>query len=80
MSRKPKTVKEITKAYLEANGFDGLCSQFAQCACLADDLFPCGAEDSYQCEPGYLTKCTPRNCSNNGDCYFHITVRKPRKR
>jgi len=46
------TIIEITRAYLVANGYDGLVSQCADCGCLADELAPC-CSDISQCEPGY---------------------------
>ena len=53
------TVKEIVKAYLDANGFDGLFSDDGDCACQKDDLAPCGGCDNIMdCGPGYLTACT----------------------
>ena len=50
------TVKEIVKAYLDANGFDGLFSDDGDCACQKDDLAPCGGCDNIMdCEPGDLS-------------------------
>lgn len=77
---KPGTVKEITEAYLKAGGFGGLVHPFNECGCKLGDLFPCMADDTHQCRPGYEIKCTPRNCEHGGGCEWHITTRKPRKR
>jgi hypothetical protein len=46
-------VVNIVKLYLESNGYDGLYSD--ECACLKDDLEPCGMMSS-TCEAGYLQK------------------------
>jgi hypothetical protein len=35
-----KTVKDIVREYLLANGADGLCTD--DCGCSVDDLAPCG--------------------------------------
>ena len=43
---------EIVKAHLEANGFDGLVQEDAECGCLVEDLQPC-CGDFGTCEPGY---------------------------
>lgn len=45
-------VIEIVKAHLIANGFDGLYQEDAECACLVDDLRPCG-DDCSNCRPGH---------------------------
>jgi len=61
------TVLEITKKFLESSGYDGLFSDFSECACLVDDLAPC-VGDIRDCEPGYRAKC---DCGEG--CLFHIT-------
>lgn len=45
-------VIDIVKAHLVENGFDGLYQEDAECACLVDDLRPCG-DDCSNCRPGY---------------------------
>jgi hypothetical protein len=47
------TVKEIVKAHLIKNRFDGLCTE--ACGCFLDNLMPCegGMEN---CVPGYEGK------------------------
>lgn len=47
-----KTVIEIVKAHLVAEGFDGLVSEDSFCGCALDDLVPCG-EDCSGCRGGY---------------------------
>lgn len=49
-------VIEITRAYLVANGFDGLVQPDAECGCLVDSLYPCESCGS-ECEPGYRGVC-----------------------
>ncbi len=44
------TVREIVKAYLEENGFDGL--YWEDCGCFLDDLIPCG-DRCDGCEAGH---------------------------
>ena len=34
-----KTVREIVREYLVANGYDGLCND--ECGCDLDDFMPC---------------------------------------
>ena len=49
------SVKEIVRAYLEANDYDGLyCSD---CGCLLTDFAPCG-EMGEKCKAGYSQKNT----------------------
>lgn len=62
----PKDCYEIIRKYLIDNGYDGLFNDgFAECACLVDDLFPCG-ELYGKCTPGYKVPC---NC---GEHDYHI--------
>ena len=51
-------VREIVKAYLIENGFDGLYNPDNQdgCGCKINDLFPC-EEIQDECCAGYLVKC-----------------------
>jgi len=66
-------VMKIVGAWLEANGYDGIFSEW--CACKLDNLFPCG--EIYNCEaghftecPGFIGNCAPCNCE--GYAEFHI--------
>lgn len=43
---------EIIQSYLKQHGFDGLFSP-GECACLLEDLAPCGAEGIAECVAGY---------------------------
>lgn len=62
------TLKEIVREYLKEHGYDGLFSE-ADCACLADDLFPCDSPRD-DCQPGHRLPC---DC---GDHDFHIGVKE----
>ena len=42
--------------WLVAHGYDGLWNADGQCACEADDLYPCGERGA--CRPGYKETCT----------------------
>ena len=50
---KNKTVKDIVKEYLKANGYDGLYNDAVDCACKGDQLFCCG-EVGMECKAGCL--------------------------
>jgi len=63
------TIKEIVKSFLTDNDFDGLYNP-GECACLKDDLFPCG-EPSEWCEAGYKAPC---DC---GDHDWHVQLERP---
>jgi hypothetical protein len=69
-------VSDIVRRWLQANGYDGLFSEW-ECGCKLDDLMPCG--DLYSdCEAGYIAPCPgPEECPNGGDCDFHIQLTKP---
>lgn len=54
-------VKDIVRAYLKDNGYDGLCGDF--CGCGIDDLM-CGCDPNF-CEPAYFRECkfcSIKNC------------------
>ena len=68
-------VIEITKKYLEENGYEGLVSQNGQCGCGLEDLAPCD-ESISNCEPGYKVPCGP-DCPAGGGCDYHIGTEKP---
>lgn len=52
-------------------GYDGLVSDGGECACLTDDLAPCG-EMRGDCVAGHKGPCDPDNCGADGNCDFHI--------
>ena len=56
------TVIQIIAEYLEQNKYDGL-YQPGECACLKDDLAPCGQVEN-GCEPGHKTDA-PGNCPSD---------------
>lgn len=65
MTTKPKDVSDIVALWLSANGYDGLTEQDGECACVLDDLAPCG-EMRATCIAGFRGAC---RC---GDHDFHI--------
>jgi hypothetical protein len=76
-------VSEILKAFLEGNGFDGLCSDY--CGCGKDDLAPCGGDmdDITQCCAAYHVQYVPEIHGNEMDAdpgdWIYTTV-KPTER
>lgn len=60
------TAREMVRQYLIDHGFDGLCSDDAECACEVGDLAPCG-EMYDTCWAGYKRPC---DCGEG--CDFHI--------
>lgn len=67
-------VNDIVAEYLRANKYDGLCLPEHGCACLLDDLAPCG-EMSEKCRPGHrenVDKHTPCFCAESGTDHWHI--------
>ncbi len=68
------TVIEIVESYLKSNGFDGLYREDC-CACLSDDLVPCGGITD-NCRAGYKTPGCADGCSIGG-CDFHVGPNKP---
>lgn len=59
------TIQQIIKDYLVAHDFDGLFCEDIDCACVVDDLMPCG--NPYpDCTPG---KRVPCDC---GEHDYHI--------
>lgn len=75
---KNKDVEAIVKEYLQKNGFDGIMESFGECACLIDDLAPCG-EMQASCIAGYKHNCNSK-CEHEtiGDGW-HISTEKPFK-
>ena len=64
------TVKEIVKAYLEENGYDGLYAT-GDCACKIDDLMPC-YESLDNCMAGYLKK--PCHLGKYWNCEYDFII------
>lgn len=50
-------VEEIVKEWLKAQGYDGLFNEAGECACLLEDLAPCG-ELSGECQAGHKIQCS----------------------
>jgi len=59
------SVKDILISFLREHGYDGLYNSDGECACLIDDLCPCGANFEH-CKPGYKMK------DPSGECEFLI--------
>ena len=57
-----KNCHDIIKAYLDANGYDGLYNP-GECACLKDDLESCENIHLQECEPGYRRPATEEDGS-----------------
>jgi len=69
----PSVLKMVEQS-LRAGGYDGL-YQPDCCACLLDDLAPCG-DMSPNCEAGYKTDGCGDGC-DIGPCDFHVGSNKP---
>lgn len=69
-----KEVREIVRAWLEANGYDGLYADHTECACENTDLMPC-EEPSPGCTAGVKGPCPP-DCEYGGECDWHILPRE----
>jgi len=68
-------ILEIVREYLKENGYDGL-YQPGECACLIEDLMPCGQPTS-DCEAGYKVPCEGGDdCPLEGNCDYHIGPEK----
>lgn len=65
------TLKEITEAWLKANGYGGLYNDF-HCGCRLGDLMVCD-EPGVGCEAGYLNESP--DCDEG--CDWHIQGEKP---
>lgn len=64
-----KTI-DIVRAYLEANGFDGLVHGDTECGCHLGDFHICG-EDFSQCKPAYKQDLEPGD--DRGDWWMTTT-------
>jgi len=64
------TVKAIVTQWLKNNGYDGLFCP-GECACLIDDLAPCGGECFMDCSPGY------RYPPEDNEASFTMCAEKP---
>ena len=64
-------VREMLEKNLRENGYDGLVSDDAECACEIGELVPCEC-DFTACKPGYKVPC---RCGMG--CDFHITETRP---
>lgn len=57
-------VRDIVRAYLLENGYDGLYS-YCECGCGVDYLMPC-CNASPACEPAYFIDC--KTCAKRETC------------
>lgn len=70
---KSETVLEMVRYRIVEIGHDGLYNEHGECACLLDDLAPCGCVSEY-CESGVKAPCPGQgeDCFCDGECGFHI--------
>ena len=64
----------MIKAYLIANGYDGLSNDDVDCACTTDDLMPCGGDFAMSCTAGHKVDGCDEMCGEG--CDFHIVPGK----
>lgn len=64
-----KTVGEILREYLKANGYEGLAGE--ECSCEIDNLCPYECADVLGCVPGHKVPC---DCGEG--CEWHIGIKK----
>lgn len=57
-------------ASLTKEGYDGLTSPEHDCACLLDDLMPCGGEGAMECIAGHKVAGCSAECGEG--CDFHV--------
>ena len=62
-------IKDMTRIYLIAKGYDGLYNCEGNCACKVENLMWCGSCDQNNCKAGYL--------SGTHGLEFAISNRKP---
>ncbi len=67
--------EEMVLAYLKEHGFGGLYHPDGDCACLVDDLIPCGGDWVGDCIAGYSVPCD--GTCEDGSCDYHIAATKP---
>jgi|GEM_PF-880554 len=60
-----RSVRYIVAKFLEESEFDGLYNEDGECACVLDDLAPCG-EMSEMCRLSYKNNCCM--CAKRGEC------------
>lgn len=51
-------VLDMVREFLEGHDFDGLANPDAGCACLLEDLAPCGEINGDDCIAGYRVPCS----------------------
>lgn len=77
MPKPNPTVSDIVRDWLLSHGYDGLFSNEGECACLANDLFPCGYTPR-DCEAGYKMPCpNPDECEYGPEDHWHIGREDP---
>lgn len=70
------TVIDIVKERLYKDNYDGLFNEDGECACLRDDLAPCG-QIYENCMAGHKAPCPGETCEfGTGGCGFHIIAGK----
>ena len=67
-------ISEIIEQYLKHNGYDGLADGNDGCACLLNDLMPCGGDFVMRCRAGFKKEGCDDWCGNG--CDFHVVLNK----
>ena len=72
------SVLHIVKDYLERRPeLDGLCADGGDCACLIEDLAPCG-EMQETCVPGHKVDGCSDDCGEGCDWHIVMGPREPK--
>jgi len=70
-------LKKVVAEWLEYKGYDGLYNPDGECACLRNDLAPCGFPDwtEEECTPGWAYEAT--RAYEHAGCDFIVTDNPP---
>lgn len=66
-------IKNIVRAWLERNGYDGLCNPELECGCEGGDLMACGEPHEMEC----VAAMEDPEKAEEYECDFWMTAAKP---
>jgi len=66
-----KTVAEIVKEYMQANGYTALLSDDGECGCSLDTMFMCSVVGVEKCQLGYWHSCGKCRDRESIGCEVH---------